>query len=155
MTSRLFDPNKVLAIFEKKLKAKEDRTMFYAFPKYVRSHATQSEIPHPSKSDVQQEALVYFGKKDEFEAVVRDKQLTRRIKELFNGHLVMEWTAVLYWGTIKKIMDKVRERIGGDDWREIMVEMSLEQVKALTIEVKDVVLMENTKTCEQEDVSAT
>lgn len=142
MTSRLFDPRKVLPIFGTKQKAKDDRTMFYAFPEYVRSHITHDKATTPSVSAAQKEALLYFSKNDEFDAIVHEKQLARRTKEIFSGHIVMEWTEVPYWGVIKKIMDEVRSRIGGEDWREIMVGMSQDQIKSLTIEVKEVILRE-------------
>jgi len=136
MTSRFFDPARVARIFTHKQKAKFDRTMFYAFPEYVRSKCVGSRTI-PTVADVQHEALVYFGKKSEFDAIVREKQIQLRLKEVFSGHLVMEWTGLPSWGWVKKVMDEVRQRVGFENWKESLAEMSTEDVKNLTIRVKE------------------
>jgi hypothetical protein len=141
MASRFFDPARVARIYSHKQKAKSDRTMFYTFPQYVRSKCLGIRAI-PSPTEVQHEALLHFGKKEEFDAIVREKQIQKRLKEIFSGHLVMEWTGLPSWGWVKKVMDRVRQRAGGENWKEVLVDMSIEEVKALTIEVKDELLQQ-------------
>jgi hypothetical protein len=137
MTSRFFDPGRTLSMSESKQKVKADRTMYYAFPEYVRSIHGNAKPPGViNVATVHEEALVYFGKQDEFHGIVREKYTSRRIKELFNGNLVKEWTGLKYWASVKKLMDEIRLRLG-DNWKECLMGMNLEQVRSLTIDVKD------------------
>jgi len=121
-----------------KQKVKAERTMYYAFPEYVRS--LQGDVitrESQDVADIQQEALEYFGKKDEYDGIVREKWILRRAKEVFRGSLVKEWTGLAYWVSVKRVMDEVRKRVGGDDWREGVVEMSTEELRSMTVEVKE------------------
>lgn len=60
-----------------------------------------------------EEALVYFGRKAEYEALVAENIRRRALREKLNGTRVMAWTG-LQGVAIKWIMDGIRERLGED-----------------------------------------
>jgi hypothetical protein len=134
MKSRFFDSGRTVRMFDHKHKAKTERTMFYAFPEYVRSIHRIHRILDVAQ--IQQQALIHFGKKEEYDTIVREKFVLKQIKELFNGNLVMEWTGLTNWGSVKRVMDEVRAKIG-DNWREVMVDMPPDEIRLLTLKVKD------------------
>jgi hypothetical protein len=62
------------------------------------------------------EALVFFNKKEEYETLLRLRSARAQLKESFKGTVVNEWAELDgHWRGVKKIMDGVRERVGGDD----------------------------------------
>ncbi|EIW80958.1 hypothetical protein CONPUDRAFT_82069 [Coniophora puteana RWD-64-598 SS2] len=90
----------------------EERTMYGEFLSWARIHATS---PGCSKDveEVKKEALEHFGKKGEWDAMVRDKHEREWLKGHFNGRLVQEWTGLNGRG-IKMVMDKIRSDAGGE-----------------------------------------
>lgn len=79
--------------------------------------------------DTVEEALVVFGKKSDWDAMVQDTYERTWLKNNFNGKLVAEWTG-LGWKGVKAIMDDVRSSVGGE---RALVGMEAEQLKNLVV----------------------
>jgi hypothetical protein len=61
-------------------------------------------------------ALDFFGKKSEFNTIIETHYRHRRMRELWSGSRVNEWAELhSHWRTVKKVMDGVREKVGGDE----------------------------------------
>ena len=141
--SRFFNPHRLLPAM-KGIKFKGERKMYNEFLDYLRSLIASEE---PEKRldvhAIQDEALSLFGKRKEFDDVVREKYLFREAKKVFSGSLVKEWTGLSYWKDIKTVTDAMRDRVldGIDtpnrDWREEMVRLSDEEKKALALRLKE------------------
>ncbi|KAI5121076.1 hypothetical protein M0805_008589 [Coniferiporia weirii] len=86
-----------------------------------------------SRTAIRQEALIYFGKKDAYDALVAASQRKRILREKFNGTKVTAWTGVQ--GTaVRTIMHGVREKlrdvdiaaIDEDALRKIVLDVQVE-----------------------------
>lgn len=76
--------------------------------------ALQTEDGTSFVAGVQQAALVYFGRKSEYDGLVEQNQRKIRLKKIWNGKKVEEWTG--WYGTdVGKVMKLVREWTGGDE----------------------------------------
>ncbi|KAI6122495.1 hypothetical protein EDD16DRAFT_765749 [Pisolithus croceorrhizus] len=132
-TSRFFDPRRIrrsqLHSFTKSL---EERAMYHAFTRWAQS---QSPAPYclEAEREAVEEALVYFGKKGEWDAAARARDKRLWLKNNFSGKLVAEWTG-LGWRGVKAVMDKVRASAGGEDK---LYGRPLQDVKNLVLESKD------------------
>ena len=63
-----------------------------------------------------EEALIFFNKKEEFNALVKARFNRQRLKESFSGSRVRDWTELgEYWKGVKLVMDEVRVRLGGEE----------------------------------------
>ncbi|KAF9533105.1 hypothetical protein CPB83DRAFT_845833 [Crepidotus variabilis] len=109
-------------------KVKMDRRMYYEFVEWVRQGRGESDLSEDEDESADQllldvkankareEALLYFGKKEEYDAVVRERDGRKRLKEVFTGSVVRDWTKLGgNWKAIKLIVDEVRQRLGGEE----------------------------------------
>jgi hypothetical protein len=125
-------------------KVKVERTMYAEFVKWVEATRTPTNnLDLPSREErqkqIQQEALVFFNKKEEFETLARDRQNRLRLKEIFSGSRVRDWAELgEHWRGVKLIMDEVRVQMGGEEAiLEFLDKNSEEDLKQVVLQVKD------------------
>ncbi|KAL4073227.1 hypothetical protein V8B97DRAFT_203008 [Scleroderma yunnanense] len=132
-TSRFFDPRRFrasqMSSFDKTVK---ERMMYHNFRVWVKNNIPTVHH-HESKRDAVEEALVHFGKKDEWDAAAFARYTRSWFKNNFNGKLVAEWTG-LGWRGIKAVMDDVRTSAGGE---YALVDRPLEDIKKMVMASKD------------------
>lgn len=116
-------------------KRKVDRTMYSQFIEWAASQdiARAYEIP-----DAREAALDFFNKRFELNqrrSLYRQKQVA---KNVFSGTNVRDWTDLGgYWLGVKKIMDRVRERLGGDELiSQLISEKGEEKLRSIVLEVQ-------------------
>jgi hypothetical protein len=103
-----------------KRKERAKREMYNRFKAWAQEQQCDEPEPSWTPETVVAEALVYFNKKAEYDALMREyarvasiHEARRRVKSVFNGTLVGEWTGLSNLN-VKKVMDRVRERMGGE-----------------------------------------
>jgi hypothetical protein len=118
--------------------------MYAEFVKWVETTRTPTNgldllSREERQSRIQQEALVFFNKKEEFETLARDRKSRLRLKEVFSGSRVRDWAELgEYWKGVKLIMDEVRTRMGGEEAILQFVDMNSEDhLKSIILQVKD------------------
>lgn len=132
-TSRFFDPRRIRKPQQHSFtKSVEERAMYQAFTRWAQSQSPASYCLE-AKREAVKEALVYFGKKDEWDAAAFARDKRTWLKNNFNGKLVAEWTG-LGWKGVKAVMDKVRASAGGEDG---LYGRPLQDVRDLVLESKD------------------
>lgn len=89
--------------------------------------------------NVQAEALVFFKKKEIFDALVLERSNRIRLKEVFSGSTVRDWADMGgYWKGVKLIMDEVRARLDGEEGVLTFLDKNGEQgLKNVVLQVKD------------------
>jgi len=118
--------------------------MYAEFVKWVEATRTPTNsLDLPSREErqkqIQQEALVFFNKKEEFETLARDRQNRLRLKEIFSGSRVRDWAELgEHWRGVKLIMDEVRVQMGGEEAiLEFLDKNSEGDLKQVVLQVKD------------------
>ncbi|SRR6266545_7368139 len=129
-------------------KVKPDRLMYAQFVEWVNQpcsklsvSSSHNELPFilPDKlAQVREEALTFFGKKQAFENVVTERLNRQRIKEVFRGSTVRDWANLGHnWKGVKFIMDKIRQKLGGNDGvLEFFGKHGEEGLRQLVLQVK-------------------
>lgn len=150
-------------------RAKDSRSMFQNFLDFTLERS-MSEIeihgavkPVHLRQDVVKQALQAFGKDELYEVLNRIGDINLKIKQVFSGTLVTQWTGVQ--GTpVRWIMDEVQRRLeqsapiqlsipdglGSDgcnsidprlltisSWQVAISDMTLDQVQELVVHVKE------------------
>lgn len=106
-------------------KALGNRPMFVAFIAYVELHAqNHTELDKLLADDITKEAVAYFDKQSEVDKVMERLDRTRRLKQRFNGHIVMEITG-LKAQPLSAFIQYCRSRISDDE----MLKMTPQQVR--------------------------
>ncbi|KAF9483526.1 hypothetical protein BDN70DRAFT_990382 [Pholiota conissans] len=122
VSTKYFDPAQFRSSGLGFTKVKPQRTMYSDFVTWVEM-SNASHLPNKPRisrecrhAKVREEALIYFNKKQEFEALSKARSDRSRLKESFSGSLVRDWTKLGECGKgVKLIMDEVRRRLGGED----------------------------------------
>jgi hypothetical protein len=103
-----------------KRKEKSKREMYNRFQAWAREQSCDEPEPTWTQENAVAEALVYFNRKAEYDKLMNEyarvasiHEARRRVKSVFNGSLVGEWTGLSNF-EVKKVMDRVRERMGGE-----------------------------------------
>jgi len=148
-SSRYFDPSLFQTKGEGIKKVKDDRLMYAEFVKWIEELGLQPVAGPTEKKDlllarqeksakVRREALLFFGKKDTFEAIARERLAKQAFKESFNGSRVRDWADLgMNWKAVKSIMTGVRQRLGGDEGvLKFVVSHTQDELKALVLQVK-------------------
>ena len=137
-TSRFFDPRRLhvpsMRTFNK---SADDRNMYIDFLVWAQDKAPTMSTSGPHQ-DAVEEALITFGKKAEWDAMVQENYARTWLKSNFNGKLVAEWTG-LGWKGVKAVMDDVRSSVGGE---RALVGMELEQVKSLVLKSQNLLKLD-------------
>jgi hypothetical protein len=148
-SSRFFDHRNFQTKGEGIKKVKRERTMYAEFVEWVENQRERWEADGEvedgtaRKEKAVEEALVYFNKKEEFEELARSRLNRTRMKEGFNGHKVNEWAGMASnWMEVKRIMDGVRMKIGGDEGiAKFLKDSGEEELKKVVLEVKDELIL--------------
>jgi len=117
--------------------------MYADFVKWLETRAPTTSLDFRSREErhrqIQEEALIFFNKKEEFESLARDRQNRSRLKEVFSGSRIRDWAELgEYWKGVKLIMDEVRTRMGGEGAiLEFLNKNSEEDLKKIVLQVKD------------------
>ncbi|EDR13361.1 uncharacterized protein LACBIDRAFT_309137 [Laccaria bicolor S238N-H82] len=124
-------------------KVKADRKMYAEFVQWVQANTQTKPSEHGSREERQEkirsEALAFFQKKEEFEALARARNDRQRLKEVFSGSRVREWAEMgERWKGVKAIMDAVRQRLGGEEGvLKFVTENGEEELRKVVLEVRD------------------
>ncbi|KAJ7052586.1 hypothetical protein C8F01DRAFT_1170515 [Mycena amicta] len=96
-------------------KVKPERKMYAQFAVWAKQQKPKLDGVMSSEARVQH-ALVRFGKKDEYDRILREDTQRAFLKSSFNGNKIREWTgiAVQHWQDLKKVTEEVRTELGGD-----------------------------------------
>ena len=151
-SSRLFYANYFQSKGTGFRKVKPERTMFAEFEKWVEAQRNTPESqPHKPLGDIQAnarlEALVFFKKKEAFDALVLERSERIRFKQLFSSSTVRDWAGMGgNWKGVKLIMNEVRARLGGEEGVLIFLDKNGEQdLKNMVLQVKDELGIVHTK----------
>jgi hypothetical protein len=149
-TCRFFDPSKFRSQGEGIRKVKPERKMYAEFVEWAMERtasATPGEEVVPKSKEMRQsrelqfrdEALVHFKRKETFDALTRERFSRMRVKEVFGGSRVRDWTDLgEHWKGVKIVMDAVRERVGGEEGVLRILEAEGEDgVKKIVLDVKE------------------
>ena len=124
-------------------KVKAERKMYAEFVQWVQANAQSKPSEHGSREERQEkirlEALAFFQKKEEFEALAQARNDRQRLKEVFSGSRVRDWAEMgERWKGVKAIMDAVRERLGGEEGvLKFVRENSEDELRKVVLEVRD------------------
>lgn len=146
----------------------EGRTMRQNFIAFLQSY----EFPEEEQGDAEsslfatrgnreeklEAALKYFGKDEEYAAILRAARATVRAKAVLNGKNVQEWTGIMGM-PVRFILDEMKERLAKSRlrpesdagagavasplareipaWQYPLLEMSDEEVRELMVQVKE------------------
>jgi len=144
-TSRLFDPKHFRSEGTGFRKVKPERIMYAEFVKWVEKQRNTLEsqshklVLGEIEAAAQLEALVFFKKKEAFDALALERSNRIRLKQIFSGSTVHNWADMRgYWKGVKLIMDEVRIRLGGEEGVLIFLDKNGEQdLKDMVLQVKD------------------
>jgi len=142
-TSRLFDAKHFRSQGSGFRKVKPERKMYAEFVEWVERQKNVSEstshkfVLEEMQANVRMEALVFFKKKEAFDALVLERSRIRL--KIFSGSAVHDWADMKgYWKGVKLIMDEVRVRLGGEKGILIFLNENSEQdLKDIVLRVKD------------------
>ena len=145
---RYFDPSLFQTKGEGIKKVKDNRLIYAEFVEWIEESRLQLAGPTEHKNlplarqeksaKVREEALLFFGKKDTFEAIARQRLAKQVFKENFNGSRVRDWAELGgNWKAVKSIMTEVRQRLGGDEGvLKFIASHSQDELKAFVLQVK-------------------
>jgi len=116
-------------------KKEVDRKMYIQFIEWASSQ--DNARSHGEIGDAREAALDFFNKRSELNQR-RVFQQNQDIKGVFSGINVRNWTDLGgYWLGVKKIMDGVRERLGGDELiSKFVAEKGEEKLRSIVLEVQ-------------------
>lgn len=89
--------------------------MYQEFVEWARN---QPLNPRIGSEHAIRKALEYFNKDAEYDGLITDLEKKKRIKELWSGNKVREWTRISeqgQWRTVREVMNRVREKLAGDE----------------------------------------
>ncbi|KAF9464180.1 hypothetical protein BDZ94DRAFT_1257197 [Collybia nuda] len=144
--SRLFVASQFRSEGEGFKRVKPERRMYAEFIQWAMertavqtSAGVSSEKQEERQRGIRDEALRYFGKKEEFDSLARERSQRIQLKQTFTGSKIRDWTDLgEYWKGVKLIMDTVRLRVGGEEGvLRILDGEGEEGLKRVVLEVKD------------------
>jgi hypothetical protein len=124
-------------------KRKPGRTMYFGFiewagnlsqsPNNDTRPAGAKSIPHAKEA-----SLDFFNKRTVLEERRQEQQHKEFLKSIFSGHRVRDWTGLgNHWFGVKKIMDAVREKFGGENnVKKFVLEEGEESLKKVVLEAQ-------------------
>lgn len=128
-------------------KSRSSRPMYQAYFQWNEARAkaaAETDCPCPQEQETDdrealiqttgQEALVYFGKQEEHDALVQDNERRLRIKAMWNGTKVGEWTSWSGW-LVGRLMKHMRQTVG----EEKIGEMTEDELKEQVLQAKEII----------------
>jgi hypothetical protein len=130
---------------------KDDRKMYWEFLEWAAEREQEMGLAVTRESfddkTFHAEALDYFNKRAQFDALVESRVKKQIVKSKFNAAMVAEWTGLNVRSRgkdVKRIMDAVRETFGGSEGVvEAVEEEGNEQVEKVVLEVWDKIKAED------------
>ena len=131
-------------------KSRSTRAMYQAYFHWNEAKAkatAENECPSPQNQEtndretviqaIGQEALVFFGKQEEHDALVQENERRLRVKAMWNGRKVGEWTS---WSgrLIGRLMKFMRQSVG----EEKIGQMTEEELKEHVLQAKEVIQLQ-------------
>ncbi len=157
-SSRFYVPGQ---ISDKAYRAKSrvDRNMYQAFLQWndasVSPVATNDGQPREKqetedkeavRKSVRGEALAFFGKREEYDALVQANERRVHLKAIWNGRKVGEWVGVGNNRMISKVMAVIRRTIG----EEKIGQMTEEEVKQHVLRASEAIELQLTEARERQ-----
>lgn len=146
-SSRFYVPGQI-SIPTSRAKSRSTRSMYQAYFQWndARAKATaendDSLSPQKQESNdretamqtVGQGALVFFGKREEYDALVEENEQRLRVKAMWNGRKVGEWTG---WNgrLIGRLMNFMRQTVG----EQKIGQMTEEELEQQVLRAKDII----------------
>ena len=87
------------------------------------------------RESVKKEALAFFGKREEHDALVQANERRVRLKAIWNGRKVGEWVGVGNYRMIGKVMAVMRRTIG----EEKIGQMTEDELKQHVLQVSEAI----------------
>ena len=128
-------------------KSRGSRAMYQAYFHWNDTRAkaaAETDCPSPQEQETEdrealiqtigQEALVYFGKQEQHDALVQENERRLRIKAMWNGHKVGEWTGWNGW-LIGRLMKYMRQTVG----EEKIGQMTEAELKEHVLQAKEII----------------
>lgn len=151
VSCKYFDHRRFQTRGEGITKVKQERRMYTEFIEWVEESrsrlATESRpelnIPLPRAercARAKEDAMLFFHKWEDFEAIIKARTGRQRFKAGFNGTLVQEWAELsgANWEDVKMIMDEVKKKLGGDAGiLDVLDTYGQDQLKELVRLIKD------------------
>jgi len=125
---------------QRNTKARLERPMYQAFLQWNEAQAGFTEDEHTAAERetlsmaVREDALIFFGKKDEHDACLRENQKRIRLREMWNGKKIGEWTG-WYGHIVGRVMHHVKEAVG----EGAISEMEESELRDLVMKAKMVI----------------
>ncbi|KAJ8509247.1 hypothetical protein ONZ45_g8561 [Pleurotus djamor] len=154
-SSRFFDPNKFRSSGSGISKVKIDRKLYHNFVLWAETQRTtlsaQGDIKLKSgdaidicrlnhDGGIHDEALDFFKKRDVFEAAAKARLLRTTLRSVWRGHQVRDWAELgEHWSGVSRIMNGVREELGGDEKiaQILLTDGGQELLKTKVLETRD------------------
>lgn len=122
-------------------KRKPGRTMYFGFIEWA-GNLSQSPNNYTRAAgaipDAKETSLDFFDKRAVYEERREEQRHREFLKNVFSGHRVRDWAGLgNNWFGVKKIMDAVRERFGGEhNVRKFALEEGEESLRKVVLEVQ-------------------
>ncbi|KAH9042121.1 hypothetical protein EDB85DRAFT_1918038 [Lactarius pseudohatsudake] len=150
-SSRFYVPCQI-SIPASRAKSRSNRSMYQAYFHWndARAKATAAQNDDPSlekretndtetciQTIIGQEALVFFGKQEEHNALAQENERRLRVKAMWNGRKVGEWTG---WSgrLVGRLMKFMRQSVG----EQKIGEMTEEELKQHVLQAKETIELE-------------
>ncbi|TFK24995.1 hypothetical protein FA15DRAFT_756238 [Coprinopsis marcescibilis] len=136
---KYFDPGVFQTKGEGIRKVPQDRRMYHEFVEWVSIDCTARNLGTEQllHSSVREQALLYFNKASEREAMVASRNINLRAKSALSFHLVQEWAAPLRAKDVKTLISAVKNHLGGNEGLAEFARLNgEEELKKLVMELK-------------------
>lgn len=121
-------------------KRKTGRTMYYGFIEWAGnlSQSRHDDTNAKSIPDAKEASLDFFNKRTVLEQRKQEQEHREFLKTIFSGRRVRDWAGLgNHWLGVKKIMDAVRERFGGENnVKKFTLEEGEESLKKVVLEIQ-------------------
>jgi hypothetical protein len=121
--------------------------MYAEFIEWVeksRPQLAESENPSLPRGErcakAREDALIFFEKREAFDAIIKARTRRQSFKACFNGTLVRDWAELRDgdWEAVKLIMDEVKEKLGGDEGiMDLLDRHGQEALEDIVLQIKD------------------
>lgn len=132
-SSRFFTP-RLISCPKHQVNAMRQRAMYQKFLEYsdsVKKSTPDKETPKLDCESIRQEALIFFRKKEEYDAILQSNIRRQSLRNKFSGVRVMGWTG-LNGPCVGDIMRNIQDKMG----TEKLMEIGEDVLQRLVVEVQ-------------------
>jgi hypothetical protein len=140
-SSRFYVPGQV-SDRASRTKSLANRSMYQAFLQWCEAGSDgqpqekqETEEREAIKESVRKEALAFFGKREEYDALVQANERRVRLKAIWNGKKVGEWVGVGNYRMISRVMAVMRRTIG----EEKIGQMTEDELKQHVLQAREAI----------------